>query len=37
MPTPVKQQLLTLDSPLLRLELVGDMLDQLGVVPRRGD
>ena len=37
MATPVKQQLLTLDSPLLRLELVGDMLDQLGVVPRRGD
>lgn len=28
-----KQQLLTLDSPLLRLELVGDALDQLGILP----
>jgi uncharacterized protein len=29
---PTKQRLLTLDSPLLRLELVGDALDQLGIV-----
>lgn len=31
LPPQVKQRLLTLDSPLLRLELVGDALEQLGV------
>lgn len=31
LPAETKQRLLTLDSPLLRLELVGDALDQLGV------
>ncbi len=31
LPPHVKQRLLTLDSPLLRLELVGDALEQLGV------
>lgn len=34
LPLPLvnKQQLLALESPLLRLELVGDALDQLGIV-----
>jgi len=32
MPTPQKQSLLQLDSPLLRLELVGDLLSKHGVV-----
>jgi hypothetical protein len=27
----LKQRLLTLDSPLLRLDLVGDALEQLGI------
>lgn len=31
LPPDFKQRLLTLDSPLLRLELVGDALDQLGI------
>lgn len=31
LPNSTKQQLLTLDSPLLRLELVGDALEQLGI------
>lgn len=31
LPRDFKQRLLTLDSPLLRLELVGDALEQLGV------
>lgn len=31
LPPDFKQRLLTLDSPILRLELVGDALDQLGV------
>ena len=31
LPLSVKQQLLTLDSPLLRLELIGDALDQFGI------
>jgi Lon protease-like protein len=30
-PTELKQRLMTLDSPLLRLELVSDLLDKLGV------
>ncbi|HEX5804732.1 MAG TPA: LON peptidase substrate-binding domain-containing protein [Macromonas sp.] len=32
LPLSSKQQLLVLDSPLLRLELVGDALEQLGIV-----
>ena len=31
LPTAVKQQLLTLDNPLLRLELVADMLEERGL------
>lgn len=31
LPPNVKQRLLALDSPLLRLELVGDALEQLGI------
>lgn len=31
LPADIKQRLLTLDSPLLRLELVGDALEQLGI------
>ncbi len=31
LPPAFKQRLLTLDSPLLRLELVGDALEQLGI------
>lgn len=31
LPSNFKQRLLALDSPLLRLELVGDALDQLGI------
>lgn len=31
LPNDTKQRLLTLDSPLLRLELVGDALEQLGI------
>jgi uncharacterized protein len=31
LPNETKQRLLTLDSPLLRLELVGDALEQLGI------
>lgn len=31
LPVETKQQLLTLDNPLLRLELVGDALDQMGI------
>jgi Lon protease-like protein len=31
LPLAVKQQLMTLDSPLLRLELVADMLDRNGI------
>ena len=27
----IKQQLMTLDSPLLRLELVADVLEQMGI------
>ena len=30
-PLPLKQQLMALDNPLLRLELVGDLLDRLGL------
>lgn len=30
-PLTLKQHLMTLDNPLLRLELVGDMLDRLGI------
>jgi uncharacterized protein len=32
LPPTSKQQLLTLESPLLRLELVGDALEQLGIL-----
>jgi uncharacterized protein len=32
LPAASKQQLLALESPLLRLELVGDALEQLGIV-----
>lgn len=31
LPSNSKQRLLTLDSPLLRLELIGDALEQLGI------
>ena len=31
LPTELKQRLMTLDSPVLRLELVSDLLDQMGV------
>lgn len=31
LPAEIKQRLLTLESPLLRLELVGDALEQLGI------
>lgn len=33
LPTPpeLKQRLMTLDNPLLRLELISDMLDRMGV------
>lgn len=30
-PLPLKQRLMALDNPLLRLELVGDLLDRLGL------
>jgi len=30
-PLPLKQHLMALDSPLVRLELVGDMLERLGI------
>lgn len=30
-PLALKQHLMTLDSPLLRLELVGDLLDRMGI------
>lgn len=33
LPASVKQQLMTLDSPLLRLELVADVLEQNGIGP----
>ncbi len=32
-PIDLKQQLMQLDSPLLRLELVGDVLDRTGIAP----
>jgi uncharacterized protein len=32
-PPELKQQLMTLDNPLLRLELVGDVLDRTGIAP----
>ncbi|MBS0507754.1 MAG: LON peptidase substrate-binding domain-containing protein [Proteobacteria bacterium] len=32
-PMELKQHLMTLDSPLVRLELVGDMLERLGIAP----
>ena len=31
LPLNIKQQLMTLDSPLLRLELVADVLEQMGI------
>jgi ABC-type nitrate/sulfonate/bicarbonate transport system substrate-binding protein len=31
LPLPLKQQLLTLDNPMLRLELVADQLERMGV------
>lgn len=31
LPARIKQQLMTLDAPLLRLELIADMLDQSGI------
>lgn len=33
MPLPLKQQMMELDNPLVRLELVGDMLDRTGIAP----
>ena len=32
-PLELKHHLMTLDSPLLRLELVGDVLERLGIAP----
>ena len=32
-PLPLKQQLMALDNPLVRLELVGDVLDRTGIAP----
>ena len=31
LPVPAKQRLMELDNPLLRLELVSDLLDRLGI------
>lgn len=33
LPLTLKQQMLELDNPLLRLELVGDMLERAGILP----
>ena len=33
MPSALKQRLMVLDNPLVRLELVGDMLERSGIVP----
>ncbi len=33
MPLSLKQQMMELDNPLLRLELVGDMLERTGIAP----
>lgn len=33
MPLPLRQRMMELDSPLIRLELVGDMLDRTGIAP----
>ena len=33
MPLSLKQQMMELDNPLVRLELVGDMLDRTGIAP----
>ncbi|MGP1685065.1 MAG: LON peptidase substrate-binding domain-containing protein, partial [Giesbergeria sp.] len=33
MPLSLKQQMMALENPLLRLELVGDMLDRTGISP----
>lgn len=33
MPLPLKQQMMELDNPLVRLELVGDMLERTGIAP----
>lgn len=33
MPLSLKQQMMELENPLLRLELVGDMLDRTGIAP----
>ncbi len=33
MPLPLKQQMMEVDSPLLRLELVGDILERTGIAP----
>jgi uncharacterized protein len=34
LPIEIKQRLLELDSPLIRLELVSDLLDKLGINPK---
>jgi uncharacterized protein len=36
-PMELKQRLMQLDSPLMRLELVSDLLERMGVVPREAD
>ncbi len=33
MPLPLKQQMMELDNPLVRLELIGDMLERAGISP----
>lgn len=33
MPLTIKQQMMELDNPLVRLELVGDMLERTGIAP----
>jgi len=34
--TELKQRCMALDNPLLRLELVDDMLERLGLQPKHG-
>ncbi|MDO5691517.1 MAG: LON peptidase substrate-binding domain-containing protein [Pseudomonadota bacterium] len=36
LPVPTKQRLMSLDNPLLRLELVADMLSKTGIGPAQG-
>ena len=36
LPLELKQRLMQLDNPLMRLELVGDLLARQGILPKRG-